>query len=227
MPSVERRDIGYSRHLLIRRRDPLKMFQASRASWRLSGAIAARMVPQHACAVACSALVEGCSQRSLAKRPYLCALRATVGVKQSVPNPTKVSRNVPSEHFADVGGVDGAKEQIRQVVQGHLHPERYQCYDLLRNGILLYGPRGTGKTFLARATAGEFGLNFEYVSAPSLLTRWTGATSENIQAVFAHAAARKPVLFFIDEIDAVGAVRQDAMSDSGSAGRELITSLRP
>jgi len=117
--------------------------------------------------------------------------------------------------------VDGAKEQIRQVVQGHLHPERYQRYALVRNGILLYGPRGTGKTFLARATAGEFGLNFEYVFAPTLLTRWSGATGEKIQAVFAHAVARKPVLFFIDEIDAVGAVRQDAMSDSGGAGREL------
>jgi ATP-dependent 26S proteasome regulatory subunit len=145
----------------------------------------------------------------------------TVEVKQSVPNPTKGPRNVPSEHFADLGGVDGAKEQIRQVVQGHFHPERYQRYGLLRNGVLLYGPRGTGKPFLARATAGEFGLNFEYVSAPTLRTRWTGATSENIKSVFAHAAARKPVLFFIDEIDAIGAVRQDATSDSGGAGREL------
>src|ERR1019366_10191859 len=71
---------------------------------------------------------------------------------------------------------------------------------LVGNGILLYGPRGTGKTFLARATAGEFGLHFEYVSAPKLLTRWIGATGENIQGVFAQAAGRKPVLFFIGEI---------------------------
>ena len=73
----------------------------------------------------------------------------------------------------------------------------------------------------ARATAGEFGLNFGCVSAPKLLTRWTGATGENIQSVFAQAAARRPVLFFIEEIDAVGAVRQDAISDAGGAGREL------
>jgi transitional endoplasmic reticulum ATPase len=74
---------------------------------------------------------------------------------------------------------------------------------------------------LARATAGEFGLNFEYVSAPKLLNRCIGATSENIQGVFAQAAARKPVLFFIDEIDSLGAGRQDAISDAGGAGREF------
>jgi ATP-dependent 26S proteasome regulatory subunit len=128
---------------------------------------------------------------------------------------------VPAERFADLGGMEEAKEQIREVVQGHLNPGKYERYGLVRNGILLYGPRGTGKTFLARATAGEFGLNFEYVSAPKLLTRWIGATGENIQGVFAQAAARKPVLFFIDEIDSLGGGRQDAISDPGGAGREF------
>lgn len=80
-------------------------------------------------------------------------------------------RNVPTQRFADVGGMDDAKEQIRQLVRAHLKPREYERYGLTRNGILLYGPRGSGKTFLARATAGEFGLNFECVSAPKLLTR--------------------------------------------------------
>lgn len=132
-----------------------------------------------------------------------------------------VVRTVPSERFADVGGFDDAKGQIRQVVERQLNPGRYERYGLVRNGILLHGPRGTGKTFLAKATAGEFALHFEYISAPQLLTRWIGATAENIRAVFAQAVARRPVLFFIDEIDSLGAGRQDSMSDPGGAGREF------
>jgi transitional endoplasmic reticulum ATPase len=135
--------------------------------------------------------------------------------------PVELARKIPAERFADLGGMEDAKERIRQVVQRHLKPGKYERYGFMRNGILLYGPRGTGKTFLARATAGEFGLNFEYVSAPKLLNRWIGATAENIHGVFAQAAARKPVLFFIDEIDSLGAGRQDGISDPGGAGREF------
>ena len=137
------------------------------------------------------------------------------------PKTTEALRKLPAERFADVGGMEEAKEQLRQLIQGHLNPEKYERYGLVRNGILLYGPRGTGKTFLAKATAGEFGLHFEYVSAPKLLNRWIGATGENIQEVFAQAAGHMPVLFFIDEIDSLGGGRQDAISDPGGAGREF------
>ena len=156
-------------------------------------------------------------------KPRQKAQAAPLALGGSAPRPQvqqqAVVRTVPSERFADVGGLDDAKEKIRHLVQGQLNPGKYEQYGLVRNGILLYGPRGTGKTFLARATAGEFALNFEYISAPQLLTRWIGA--ENIRAVFAQAAARRRVLFFIDEIDSLGAGRQEPMSDPGGAGREF------
>jgi transitional endoplasmic reticulum ATPase len=133
-----------------------------------------------------------------------------------------VKRIVPEERFQDVGGMEEAKEQIRQVVETQLHPEKFRQYGVVCNGILLHGPRGTGKTLLARATAGEFGLNFEYVPGPELHSRWIGATGENIQASFARGRERRPVLFFIDEIDALGAARGPGnTSDEGGAGREF------
>jgi SpoVK/Ycf46/Vps4 family AAA+-type ATPase len=113
-----------------------------------------------------------------------------------------------------------AKEQIRQIVVPHRRPEKSKRYGLLRNGILLYRPRDKGKTLLAEATAGEFGLNLVNVSAPWLLNRWIGATGENIHAAFADASAREPALLFSDEIDSLGAERQDAVGDPGGAGRE-------
>ena len=103
-------------------------------------------------------------------------------------------------------------------MQAKLHPEKQ--YGEVRNGILLYGPQGTGKSLLAEATAGEFGLNFEKVWAHALLNRFIGATGEKIREVFASAAVRRPVLFFVDEIDSLGAGRQTG-EDSGGASREF------
>jgi SpoVK/Ycf46/Vps4 family AAA+-type ATPase len=87
--------------------------------------------------------------------------RAAVAIvnKASQAVPQRMTAHVPNERFADLGGMDDAKDQIRQMVEAQLKPERSKPYGLARNGILLYGPRGTGKTLLARAAAGEFGLD--------------------------------------------------------------------
>lgn len=156
-------------------------------------------------------------------RYALATVGAQVAQQNPNPKPEKLIPSVPRERFADLGGMEEQKERTRQVILAQLKPGKYERYGVLRNGILLYGPRGTGKTLLAKATAGEFGLHFEYVSAPKLLNRWIGATGENIQSVFAQAAARKPVLFFIDEIDSLGTGRQDmgGSGDPGGAGREF------
>ena len=123
----------------------------------------------------------------------------------------------PALTFADVGGLEDAKKQIRELVQANLEGRTFGQYGVYRNGILLHGPRGTGKTFLAEAVAGEFGLKYCYVSAASLLNRFVGLTEENIRSVFVEAYTNQPVLLFIDEIDALGAKRQQ-VGDSDDVG---------
>ena len=74
----------------------------------------------------------------------------------------------PTYTFADVGGLEEAKKQIRDLAQANLHAKKFDQYGVLRNGILLHGPRGTGKTFLAEAVAGEFKLKYYCASAAGL-----------------------------------------------------------
>ncbi|MCI0628920.1 MAG: ATP-binding protein [Acidobacteria bacterium] len=132
-------------------------------------------------------------------------------------------RSVPEVRFADVGGLETEKQLIRELVESRLKFKRYRKYGITRNGILLHGPRGSGKSFLAEATAGEFTLSFRRIPASELLLAWMGETERNIRAVFAEAAAQVPVLLFIDELDALGATRQalSAGSDPGGAGRSF------
>jgi len=127
----------------------------------------------------------------------------------------------PTLTFADVGGLEEAKKQIRELVQANLNGKKFGQHGVFRNGILLHGPRGTGKTFLAEATAGEFGLKYLYVSAASLVGRYVGTTEGNIEAAFAQARAERPIILFVDEIDAVGTKRQQLgeADDTGGAAR--------
>ena len=135
------------------------------------------------------------------------------------PAAPEIRTTRPTIKFADVGGLEEAKAQIRQLVENRLKPGKFSKYGVIRNGILLHGPRGGGKTFLAEATAGEFGLNYFYLSSPALLNMWVGNTGSNIRETFSSALARRPVLLLIDEIDALGAVRDSGFSP-GTGHRE-------
>src|SRR5579871_156619 len=137
-------------------------------------------------------------------------------------NPPEIKTTRSSVTFADVGGMEEAKAQIRQIVENRLRPGKFQRYGVVQNGILLYGPRGSGKTFLAEATAGEFGLNYFYVSSTQLLDMWIGSSADRIRESFASAVQKKPVLMFIDEVDSLGAGRSVGLGpgDRGSANRE-------
>jgi transitional endoplasmic reticulum ATPase len=128
----------------------------------------------------------------------------------------------PIVTYADVGGMEEAKQQIREIVENRLNPATFNKYGVVRNGILLYGPRGSGKTFLAEATAGEFKLSYFYVTSTELLDMWIGSSADKIRSTFADAAKHRPVLMFIDEIDSLGAGRSAGVTpgDRGSANRE-------
>ena len=127
----------------------------------------------------------------------------------------------PALTFADVGGLEDAKRQIRELVQANLKGKKFGEYGVTRNGILLHGPRGTGKTFLAEAVAGEFKLTYYYVAAAGFHHKYVGETERHIETVFSQAAAEKPVVLFIDEIDAIGTKRQQlgGGDDTGGAAR--------
>jgi transitional endoplasmic reticulum ATPase len=101
-----------------------------------------------------------------------------------------------------------------------LHPELYKAYGKkIGGGILLYGPPGCGKTYLAKATAGQINAKFINVSLNDILDMWIGNSEKNLHEIFELARFNTPCVLFIDEIDALGASRSD-MKQSG--GRHLI-----
>ncbi len=127
----------------------------------------------------------------------------------------------PSVGFADVGGMENVKEEIRlKIIYPLTHPEVYKAYGKQAGGgILMYGPPGCGKTHLARATAGEVKAGFIAVGISDVLDMWIGQSERNLHEIFEQARASKPCVLFFDEVDALGASRTDMRQ---SAGRQLI-----
>ena len=130
--------------------------------------------------------------------------------------------NVPSVRFADVGGAARIKDEVRAISGNHFGKT---ANGVVRNGILLHGPQGTGKNLVAEATAGEFRVNFYHVRCPELMGVSIGSTSAEIRRVFEWAAAHRPIVLFLDEIDSIGSRKQPMGSgvDAGGAGREFNT----
>jgi SpoVK/Ycf46/Vps4 family AAA+-type ATPase len=122
----------------------------------------------------------------------------------------------PRVTFQDVGGMATLKEQIRlKILYPFQQPHVYAAYGKkIGGGILLYGPPGCGKTYLARATAGELGARFYILSLDEILSMWIGQTEKQLSAIFETARSNAPAVLFIDEVDALGAKRSDIQNAS-------------
>lgn len=137
--------------------------------------------------------------------------------------PASAEREIerPKITFKDVGGMEKVKEEIRlKIIHPLTHAELYKAYGKpIGGGILMYGPPGCGKTYLARATAGEINAGFIAVGINDVLDMWIGKSEQNLHALFDQARRNKPCVLFFDEVDALGASRGDMRHH---AGRQLI-----
>ncbi|HZS45463.1 MAG TPA: AAA family ATPase [Blastocatellia bacterium] len=125
---------------------------------------------------------------------------------------------IPNISLADVAGLEQVKRRLNLAFLGPLkNPEMMKLYGKsVRGGLLLYGPPGCGKTFIARATSGELGARFIAVGLSDVLDMWLGQSEKNINRIFEKARRNAPCVLFFDEIDALGRKRSQLRHGAGS-----------
>lgn len=123
--------------------------------------------------------------------------------------------------FKDVAGLEGAKEEIQEIVEFLKNPERYtNLGGKIPKGALLVGPPGTGKTLLAKAVAGEAKVPFFSLSGSDFVEMFVGVGASRVRDLFKQAKEKSPAIIFIDEIDAVGRARGKNNMSGGNDERE-------
>ncbi|MEU7254872.1 AAA family ATPase [Streptomyces rimosus] len=130
--------------------------------------------------------------------------------------------------LADVGGMQDVKDRLEAAFLAPMrNPELRKLYGKsLRGGLLLYGPPGCGKTFIARAVAGELGAGFLSVSVNDVLDMWIGNSERNMHEIFATARRQAPCVVFLDELDALGGKRSRTQhSGMRNTVNQLLTEL--
>jgi transitional endoplasmic reticulum ATPase len=136
---------------------------------------------------------------------------------------------VPKVTWNDVGGLEHAKQELREAIEWPLkYPDLFRATGIKPpKGILLYGPPGTGKTLLAKAVANEANANFISVKGPELLSKWVGESEKHVREMFRKARQVAPCILFFDEIDAL-APRRGMGADTNVTERvvsQLLTEL--
>jgi SpoVK/Ycf46/Vps4 family AAA+-type ATPase len=132
----------------------------------------------------------------------------------------------PSLKLADVGGMDDVKRRLELSFLAPLrHPEIGARFGKsMRGGLLLWGPPGCGKTFIARALAGELGANFYEVGLTDVLDMWLGNSERNLRGIFEAARRNRPCVLFFDEIDAIG-LKRASLRAGGASMRGVVNQL--
>lgn len=118
------------------------------------------------------------------------------------------SKDMPKTTFADVAGVDEAKQELTEIVDFLKNPGKYKAMGARTpKGVLMIGPAGTGKTLLARATAGEASVPFFSMAGSEFMEMLVGVGASRVRDLFNTAKKSQPAIIFIDEIDAIGRQR--------------------
>ncbi len=152
-------------------------------------------------------------------------------LKQIYPSVLRsVQIESPEVSWEQIGGLEEAKQTLREAVEGVLTSPELYAWARARapRGVLLSGPPGTGKTLLAKAVASQAQANFIALSGAELVTKWVGASEQAIRELFARARQASPCVIFIDELDTLAPARGRNAGDSGVSDRimgQLLTEL--
>ena len=141
--------------------------------------------------------------------------------RAKTPDPTS-----PKVTFQDVAGADEEKEELREIVEFLREPERFTALGArIPKGVLLVGPPGTGKTLLAKAVAGEAGVQFLSISGSDFVELYVGVGASRVRDLFEQAKKDAPAIVFIDEIDAVGRQRGAGLGGGHDEREQTLNQL--
>src|SRR5215467_7148617 len=137
-----------------------------------------------------------------------------------------LTENTHKVTFADVAGIDEAKDELEEIIQFLRDPKRFtRLGGRIPKGVLLVGPPGTGKTLLARAIAGEAGVAFFSISGSDFVEMFVGVGASRVRDLFMQGKKRAPCIIFIDEIDAVGRHRGAGLGGGHDEREQTLNQL--